>query len=856
MTKKFHQNFRFLDWKLDRSKHQLFLNYEVEQIGTVTETLSFPSFTIKNDISTRNEIDSACRLVHLMSGVSYYKSGLARNIIFENVLPSKTMRHFIAKTWKHGLAELAYVNHVELIGINDFLTATTQIQQKIKPQPKVQSAPKFLVALGGGKDSLVTVEELKQRGNDLNLFMVGNSTLIKDVAKFINLPLIQVQRKIDPKLIKYNSQGAFNGHVPITAINSAISVLSALLYNFDEVVFSNEKSADSENTINKHGDKVNHQYSKSYEFEEDFSTIIANEITHNVRYYSQQRQFSELEILEKFAKYPKYFPVFSSCNRNFHIEGSKNNQTKWCCNCPKCRFVFLGLAPFIKKQQLLNIFNKNMLDDKTQAQGFSELLGINGIKPFECVGEIEESLQAFAMIKNQHEWKNDALIVHFKKTFKQNETNKTKLLKLLQLQNTSVKIAIWGYGVEGKATAKYLEKNQINFTVLCAEEEKDEKYKCYTKEVNAELLNTFDLVIKSPGISPYNLLVQEATCQFTSPTALWFANEKNTTVIAITGTKGKSTTVSLLAHVLKACGATVNLVGNIGQALISSDSNYDYIVLEASSFQIYDGNIKADIAVVTNLYPEHVDWHKGSKNYFRDKLKILDFAKTKIINAENSNLAKLANGKGIIYFNHTNGFCIKGNDLVYNNNTIFTLDDTALIGLHNLQNIAAVLTVCVQLNLTLATCVNAIKSFKPLVHRLQNLGKINGHYAINDSIATTPIATLAAMQTLKLNETTLLVGGYDRGNDWSEFAQSLHDNPAKLMIFSGPSGKIIFNYLQSIKSNKNYFYHEKLAQSILYAKKHTPLEHTILLSPGAPSFDEFKSYIKRGEYFEQQLKKL
>jgi len=407
MLDKHHSYFKFLDWNLDTLNHQLHLNYEIQHVGMVTEVLSFPSFNLTNITENQAKINAACELIHLMCGVSYYKAGLAKNIYFETP-PSQLIAGFIEKTWKNGLAELAFENNVSI----DFLKLTGNGSTTAKHlTSEFTNNNQSLVAIGGGKDSLVTIEELLQQDKEITLFMVGNSALIKEVANFTELPLLNIKRTIDPKLIEYNKTGnGFNGHVPITAINSCVAVLTALLFEFNEIVFSNERSADSANTTNSDGKLVNHQYSKSLEFETDLSNIINHEITSNLKYYSQQRCFSELAILEKFSHYPQYFPVFSSCNRNFHIDGSHNKNSKWCCHCPKCRFVFLGLAPFVDKDQLLNIFKNNLLDDMTQLEGFEELLGIKGFKPFECVGEIEESQLAFNLIKNKQAWKNNVLV--------------------------------------------------------------------------------------------------------------------------------------------------------------------------------------------------------------------------------------------------------------------------------------------------------------------------------------------------------------------------------------------------------------------------------------------------------------
>jgi len=842
MQKSFHNTFTFLDWTLDPEAFTLSLSYEIQGVGKVTELLTFPEFIIRPELI--DSVNTACELIHLMCGISYYKSGLAESIVFKGKRPSEYLAQFIEKTWFHGLGELAFENKVSLRNhIN------MPFDESVIPlSRKLDLSDKSLVPLGGGKDSLVTIEELKKQDKEINLFMVGNSQLIKEVAEFIGLPLIQVKRKIDGKLIEYNKTlKGFNGHVPITAINSSIAVLTALLFDFNAVVFSNESSANSANTINTDGDEVNHQYSKSEAFENDFSHIVAKEITPSLHYFSQQRQCTELEILEKFSQYPQYFPVFSSCNRNFHIDGSHNIiNSKWCGSCPKCQFVFLGLAPFVEKQQLLAIFGSNLFNDLEQQQGFSELLGLRGFKPFECVGEIEESREAFSQIMDKEAWKKDILVRILKNSW---------LNSLESLRHSN--IAIWGFGVEGKATAEYLNKYEIDFKVLCKDSEINDQYLCITKTVDVHLLNTFDVIIKSPGISSYSKLVNETTARVTSPTAIWFANEnkeKDTSVIAVTGTKGKSTTVSLLAHILEYCEKSVNLVGNIGQPLITASCDVDYIVLESSSFQIYDGNIQSDIAVVTNLYAEHVDWHNGKGNYFKDKLQLISGANIKIINAQNPILNNLIKNNDVDYFNLNTGYHVIDDKLLYIGNEVLELSEINLIGKHNLENIGAALTVCEKLELDISKCVEAIKIFKPLAHRLQNLGKIGQHYVINDSIATTPLATMAALETLDTTKTTLLIGGFDRGNDWMDFAKELIKLPPNLLIISGDNGTIIHNLLKSLHAQFNFVLCHDLKESIQIAQRQSNKGDTIILSPGAPSFDQFDSYIKRGEFFEMELK--
>lgn len=426
-------------------------------------------------------------------------------------------------------------------------------------------------------------------------------------------------------------------------------------------------------------------------------------------------------------------------------------------------------------------------------------------------------------------------------------------MKLSQLKGK--RVAIWGLGVEGKATAEYLTEKCIPFTVLCSESELINKYNCDTRKVTPSLLNSFEVLIKSPGISPYSDMMKDVQTKMTSPTAIWFANEKHTKVIVITGTKGKSTTASLLAHILKFCKLSVNLVGNIGQALISSSSDFDYIVLEASSFQIYDGNITADIALFNNLFPEHLDWHKGERNYFNDKLRLLKTSEIKFINYLNKNLMDLTRETDVHYFNNTNGFHTENDCLYYKDQPIISISETNLLGVHNLQNIGAALSVCKEINLPLESCAEAVRTFQPLAHRLQNLGVIAGLTAINDSIATTPVATLAALDTVNRDNTILLIGGYDRGNDWSQFAEALAESPPGKLIISGQNRQAIYNHLRTLKADFVYNSCNSLKDAIKMAVEIANEGDTILLSPGAPSFDQFSSYLERGLFFEKELRK-
>ena len=435
-------------------------------------------------------------------------------------------------------------------------------------------------------------------------------------------------------------------------------------------------------------------------------------------------------------------------------------------------------------------------------------------------------------------------------------------MKLTELKDR--RVAIWGYGVEGHATADYLTSQlpELSLTILCPENEVDQRSVRFNHDVvTAELLNQFDVVIKSPGISPYQPAVQQSVCRFTSATALWFSNEKERSksppkVIAITGTKGKSTSCYLLNEALKAAGFNSVLAGNFGVPLLACSGDFDFIVLETSSYQAQDGTIHADIAVLLNLYTEHLDWHGSIAQYHQDKWRLLQRATTVFVNNEDPVSQELLLKyplNSFHSFNTTAGFYILDEVLMYRDKALLSSGGWLIPGVHNLANLAAVLSVLVAVGCPLMPALNALKKLPPLPHRLQPLGLINGVHVINDSIASTPHATWVALQTCPLAKTVLLVGGFERGVDWQWLAQKIAATPPKLIICSGANGPRIEQTLRHQGKSLVTLLVPDLKSALVTALKHVEPGDYILLSPGAPSFDAFKNYQERGNCFQQWI---
>jgi hypothetical protein len=393
------------------------LAYAFDDGEELVERIRFPNAPAL-PAERRAAFDAALKLLHLIAGVSYYKAGVPPQIEVADGPLDDATAELLDQLYLHGLAEFAYRNGLDLRGRITF----PRLGAERSASPRGGSAPavgalalpkRTLVPIGGGKDSLVAVEAIKSMGGEATAVWVGNSALIAACAERTGLPTLNIQRELAPALFELNRLGAWNGHIPVTAVNSAILAVAAVLYGHDSIAFANERSA-SAATLEYDGQEVNHQWSKGYAFEQLLGDWLHTHVASDLDYCSLLRPYSELAITRAFAKLTPYFDVFSSCNRNFKLLGPKPVD-RWCGQCPKCHFVFLALAPFLPKPRLLSIFGRNLLDDETQAAGFDALLEYQDHKPFECVGEGAEARAAMYVLSQRPEWAEDALIARFRR---------------------------------------------------------------------------------------------------------------------------------------------------------------------------------------------------------------------------------------------------------------------------------------------------------------------------------------------------------------------------------------------------------------------------------------------------------
>lgn len=400
--------FRFVRCSFDAGTGVAELVYAFDDGPELIETITIPGAPFQVSGERMQAVARALRLLHLIAGVSYYKAAVPAEIRIDDYRIDAPTAGLLETIYLNGLGEFAYRNGLDLHGRIRFPVAESDASADAGSLGLRHHA---LVAIGGGKDSLVSIEALRSAGVEQTVTWIGNSQLIAACAARTELPTLNLGRALAPGLFELNRQGAYNGHIPVTAVNSAILVLAAVLHGVDQVVFSNERSASYGSIIPGTGE-VNHQWSKGWAFEQAFGQYVQHHVAADLHYYSLLRPLSELAVARQFARSDRYDAHFSSCNRNFHILGERP-VNRWCGVCPKCHFVFLALAPFMPKPRLVRIFGRNLLDDAAQAGGFDALLEFQDHKPFECVGEGQESRAAMATLAARPEWKEDALVARF-----------------------------------------------------------------------------------------------------------------------------------------------------------------------------------------------------------------------------------------------------------------------------------------------------------------------------------------------------------------------------------------------------------------------------------------------------------
>ena len=353
-------------------------------------------------------LDNLIFHIGMIELISYWKIACPKKVIVKPFALDEKQIRWWKKLYFNGLGEFFYQNKIQT-SEDDFMSFSfvqDSPSASALKYPHVDDSQRVIVTIGGGKDSVVTLEALRKERQVIP-FIINPRGATVDCACIAGFPAeedrVVLQREIDPQLLELNKQGFLNGHTPFSAMLSFYTLLVSYGTATRDVALSNESSA-NEPTIP--GTKINHQYSKSLEYEEDFRWYVCTFLNDSNHYYSYLRPYTELQIAEMFARHPQYFPVFKSCNA-----GSKEN--KWCCNCSKCLFAYIILSPFIDNDTMVGIFGEDLLDKAELQQYFDELCGIAPNKPFECVGTIDEVNKALRMIQETR--KDKFLIRHYLK---------------------------------------------------------------------------------------------------------------------------------------------------------------------------------------------------------------------------------------------------------------------------------------------------------------------------------------------------------------------------------------------------------------------------------------------------------
>lgn len=438
------------------------------------------------------------------------------------------------------------------------------------------------------------------------------------------------------------------------------------------------------------------------------------------------------------------------------------------------------------------------------------------------------------------------------------------------------RVALWGWGREGRAAYHAIRARlpRLELTLFCSVGEAadarglGDPLLSVETAASAQRLGGFEWIVKSPGISPYRaeaVAAVEQGARLIGGTALWFGEHgggrSGERIACVTGTKGKSTTTSLLAHLLRAGGHRTALAGNIGLPLLEvldPPQPPQFWAIELSSYQTGDVGLsgaRPDVAVALNIYPEHLDWHGSQARYVEDKLRLLTEGRPRIavLNAADPVLSALRlPDSEIRWFGHAEGWHLRGDALWRGGREVMDTSTLPLPGRHNRGNLCAVLTAIEALGVDAEPLAPAAASFRPLPNRLQPIGERDGVAYVNDSISTTPHATLAALDCYAGKRIALLVGGHDRGIDWHGFAEAMRTRAPLAIVTMGENGPRIHALLAAVAAEGGFALSaaRDLADAMAQARAALGAQGgVVLLSPGAPSFGPYRDYVARGRHF-------
>ena len=363
--------------------YEITYKFSIPALEEFNHKIVIPKYIVKRNEINKDFLNNIVFNIGLAELISYYKCVCSKNIIIKCGYLNNEQINWFKKLYYNGLGEFLYRNSID-IDMDNFVNFIIDGEQ-IKYDKCSFESYGNLITVGGGKDSCVSLELLKNEQNNACFLMNAKEPMLEcaKVAGYHDENIYCVDRIFDrEKIMKLNSLGFLNGHIPISSVIAFISYLTAYLSGKQNIVLSNESSANESYVKDKN---INHQYSKSFEFEYDFYNYTTTYFSDNIKYFSLLRPLTELQIAAIFSRLKPYHEVFKSCNL-----GSKNSKWIWCSECSKCLFVYLILSPFLKEEELQNVFGSNLLDKENLLNDFIGLIGESENKPFECVGTISE----------------------------------------------------------------------------------------------------------------------------------------------------------------------------------------------------------------------------------------------------------------------------------------------------------------------------------------------------------------------------------------------------------------------------------------------------------------------------------
>jgi UDP-N-acetylmuramoylalanine--D-glutamate ligase len=811
------------------------------------------------------------------------------------------------------------------------------------PSPKKN---RLLIPVGGGKDSAALLGWLQTNQVPFGaLLLEPHSPAAREVTTLSQArETITVTRTIDPELKALNAAGYLNGHTPFSAYLGWVSVLTAELFGYEEVAVANEQSANEAN-MQYHGLSINHQYSKTTAYEVRFRAFLqmkfGAQYPELASYFSIWRPLHELQIAQLFSQYPDFFSAFKSCN----VHQQKNS---WCHHCSKCVFVYSILAPFIEIKTLsTQIFQHDLFADVTLVPIWKQLLGFEADKPFECVGTKAEILAALGFVIDRYERAGIALpaalaallqepalaagirevipagLGEWLQAFAAPHFLPTDLELLLQKslktqprfeqivewrEHKAVKVladadlAILGLGREGWVSYGFLRQLFPTKHFVLGDAKTLTELPEHWREVAAsDPLITFvtgadfleqavrnaDYLFMTPGLRTDGGAIQAALrrgAKLHSQTQLFF-ELCPAKIIGITGTKGKSTTSSLIHHVLKENNLPTVLVGNIGTPALSELANItpdNWVVAELSCHQLQHLTVSPDIAVIQNITSEHLDYYPDTAAYVKAKSAIARFQ-----TAENfviydphfetpRKMAALGKAKALRFAvaepEKTANAVVRfaKNQFWLRDVPVIAQAELPLLGEHNLANVAPAIIVGDLVGLKPAGIKNAIKTFVPLPHRLQLVATTPSAQFYDDSLSTTPEATIAALSGFKEKAIILLAGGYERHQDFTELAEAILKAKVQGLVLFPTTGTRLKQNLLEVQGKLTQVVGTEIkpvtlpqmieissmAEAVAAAQElalqifeNQHQRAIVLLSPASASFNSFKDYHDRGQQF-------